>query len=161
MVKDIFFELILCQIFFIMIQRSQSLYLFLVFLSSLCLLIFPVFEANINIQNYLLSLLSSTNGSPLYWFVVFISTLISGFSAFITIFFYKNRQVQLKLIKVNLLIIFLLIAALFIAINNADISYKKCTILVFSPILMLLFSFIAKRNINKDDALVKSADRIR
>ena len=106
-------------------------------------------------------LLKNMGVGVLQGIVILISALV--------IFLYKNRGLQMKLLKLNILFIALQIVALVFysdavksAINSdtADISvsYKFGAII---PILCLILTYLAIRYIKKDDDLVRSADRLR
>lgn len=87
----------------------------------------------------------------------------------IVIFLFKNRGLQMKLAKLNILLLALQIAALVfytdtartaIGPNPGDVivSFKfGCVI----PLISLILTYLAIRFIKKDDDLVRSADRLR
>jgi len=89
--------------------------------------------------------------------------------AFITIFLYKNRSLQIKLSKLNILLIALQIAAVVMysdvvktAIgpnaNDVLVSFKFGAVI---PVVNLILTYLAIRFVKKDDNLIKSADRLR
>lgn len=90
----------------------------------------------------------------------FFSILIS----FITIFFFKKRKIQMRLAKINLLLIVTIIVVTilyFIRLSQlleGDIQYGFSGIF---PVLTFIITILAFSAINKDEKLVKSADRIR
>ncbi|MFM2207666.1 MAG: hypothetical protein RL213_1641 [Bacteroidota bacterium] len=143
-----------------MLQRIQSLFLLLVVALSVLLFFLPVYELPSAIpavstpQPYVLSgntLLSIINGAV-------------GVLTFICIFLFRNRNLQLRLANVNLLLICILIGLLFFladtlgSTSNAPISYRYGSYL---PLIQLIFTFLASRAIRKDEELVRSADRLR
>ncbi|MCO6498788.1 MAG: DUF4293 domain-containing protein [Vicingus serpentipes] len=87
--------------------------------------------------------------------------------ALVIIFIYKNRQLQLKLAKFNILLIAFQIAAVVMysdvaktAIHTAttEVSFKLGAII---PVLSLILTYLTIRFIKKDDELVRAADRLR
>ncbi len=86
-----------------------------------------------------------------------------------TIFLYKNRSLQMKLSKLNILLLALQIAAIVMysdaiktAIgpnaNDVLVSFKFGSVI---PVISLILTYLAIRFIKKDDSLVRSADRLR
>ena len=89
--------------------------------------------------------------------------------ALATIFLFKNRQLQVKLSKLNILLIAVQITAITLysdtvkaaigkPIDDILVSFKFAAII---PIISLILTYLAIRFIKKDDKLVKAADRIR
>ena len=90
--------------------------------------------------------------------------------ALTTIFLYKKRQLQIKLCKLNLLLVTIQIAALVLYIdvakegisptspNDVLIGVKLGT---FIPLISFILLYLATRFIKKDEDLVRSADRLR
>lgn len=73
---------------------------------------------------------------------------------------FKDRKLQLRFCKLNILIAcFLLGFTLFAALNNYDTPRYEFAIGI--PVLIILSLFFAQRNVKKDDDLVKSMDRFR
>ena len=86
-----------------------------------------------------------------------------------TIFLFKNRSLQMKLGKLNILLIAFQIAAIVMYsdtvrtdigpnANDVSISFKLGAII---PVISLILTYLAIRFIKKDDNLVKAADRLR
>jgi len=93
-----------------MIQRIQSIFLFLASIAIALMFFFPLanfFSENYSIQLWVSGIIKHTEFSdninisslPLLIIVPFIA-----FLSFITIFLYKNRKTQLKVIKFSLLL---------------------------------------------------------
>jgi NADH:ubiquinone oxidoreductase subunit K len=88
--------------------------------------------------------------------------------ALITIFFYKRRRLQFKLVSINVLLNVVMIALVFFLYNNyfehhitgsgISGSYQFG---MYIPLISLVFLILASRAIRKDEALVKSSDRLR
>lgn len=82
----------------------------------------------------------------------------------ITIFLYGNRPRQARVVRGIWLITMLMAGMQYISSNSID-AYLKAGgsfgIAFFLPIGTVLFAILAERAIKKDEALVKSADRLR
>ncbi len=90
----------------------------------------------------------------------------AGLLALISIFQYKNRGRQMFLNMINSLVMVVLVATVFLTTNgiNSDINavsggtYK---IGFWAVLAGMVFNMLANRFIRKDEALVRSVDRIR
>ena len=144
-----------------MIQRIQTIYLFIATLFALGL-------------PWLLSLWTTENKGAFYAFEAFEQTnlfliaipvlfILSGFITLIAIFKFKNRQLQFVLGRVSILINFLLLGIFVYFSQNLSgemqVSEKGIGLLI--PILTIVLIALANRAIKKDEALVKSVDRLR
>ena len=133
-----------------MIQRVQSLFLFFAAKSSLVILFYvPVFINESNTEEFLL--LKDVQFPTL---VLSLSILLSIYS----IFLYKNRLLQLKIVsfaKLSVSLSFLLLVLL--PVKEGFLMYYGQFFLLV-PFLVL---FLSTYFIRKDEKLVRSADRIR
>ncbi len=154
-----------------MLQRIQSIFLFLASVAMALMFFFPLanfFSENYSIQLWVTGIIKHTEFSdnvnisplPLLIIVPFVALL-----SFATIFLYKKRKIQLKLIKFNLLLNIILIALYFFYYINSieEITFANADYLTgsFFPLISLLFFILAFRAIRKDEKLVRSADRLR
>lgn len=125
-----------------MIQRIQSLYLIIAILLSTGFLFYTQqFENCSDIQSY---------GG------YFLSPLLT----LITLFLYKKRVLQARMCMLIMVFQISLIAYYsFYLVNNIifDTSYPSLGV----SIILVVFLFLARRSILKDEALVRSVDRIR
>jgi len=137
-----------------MIQRKQSIYLFLAGLVSM---LFAVnFDKLVDITLNFLS--DPTKGDTLFSLAFFVSAAIS----FFTILMFKNRKIQMALGWVNIILNILLIGSFIFSLLNLpgdDNSEKGIWAIV--PLISIVLLSIANRLIKKDDNLVKSVDRFR
>jgi len=89
----------------------------------------------------------------------------AGAIAFITIFLFNNRPLQLKLSRVAIIanvIGIILAVVLFMQDSNAmGTALPKEELGLGLPVLSIIFTALAIRFINKDENLVKSMDRLR
>ena len=160
------------QLFIQMIQRVQSVYLFLTTLLSITLLN-GSFVNFINKTGVITKVTfkgieegSSAQGFTLIerHLLLSIVLLLIGIISLITIFFFKKRTVQIWLSGILIgLISFLILACghssyLIMTKYSAEIVPG---IKMALPFLMLLYSILAYRGIRKDENLVKSYDRLR
>ena len=143
-----------------MLQRIQSIYLFLATIVSGGLIFVFNLWNTLKEQIFVLDLFSNKeitlNVIP---FMFFTSAIV----AFVTIFLYKNRKLQFVLgrivILINLFLLGLLIYVSLTLPGEAAVSEKG--IGMFLPILVILLIVLANKAIKKDEDLVKSVDRLR
>lgn len=145
-----------------MIQRIQTLFLLVAIIISGLMLYLPVYElvplttdpADVTRQfmiKDLSALLIIVNGA--------IAVL-----AFIAIFLYKKRNLQIRMGNLALLVCCALIGLLFFGADtmssgmNQKIHYLYGSYL---PLIQVLFLFLAVRYIKRDEELIRSADRLR
>lgn len=134
-----------------MIQRIQSVYLFLVALLSSALLL-GVYQKNWGLV---------FEGTSLM--VVLAESTFTLIVAIGSLFWYRNRQHQFVLNRLNLIAqLFLLGFFVYRSLNlsgGAEAPEKGVGMLI--PIFSIVFLVLANRAIKKDEDLVKSADRLR
>jgi hypothetical protein len=155
-----------------MIQRIQSLYLFLTSLVSILFLKGPfltffdksgseikltfsgIFKFAVNADTFKMG-----ESWPLLVMVVLIPLL-----SLVIIFFYKNRSFQLLLSGILILLVSVFIGVSLVytytIISQNDAAFSSWYKLII-PAIQLMLSFLAYRGIKKDDNLVKSYDRLR
>ena len=152
-----------------MIQRIQSIWLFLAGLSISCLLFIPMVTSTIGgLEYYVIA-------SGLYQKVgattikvddsmpLLISTIAIALMCFANIFSFKNRATQKK--------IALTTAVLIIGLSFWCSQYAKkipggledanYNVGMFLPVIAIAFCALTIRGINNDEKLLKSADRLR
>ena len=143
-----------------MIQRIQSVWLLLAAACAAAMFFFPVYGGVLQNglpDNYLAS--SS--------YLLFLLAILSTALPLLTIFLFRNRQLQMKLTFLNILLGIGLMVMIYLKANNfaaqnATVfkasSYKVAAAL---PILSIILSIMAFRGISADEKLVKSTDRLR
>lgn len=148
-----------------MIQRIQSVYLFLTTITSILFLSGTIIlfsdGTGINISG--ISGNVSKTSSSIFPVVTVLLAAIPLLS-FVTIFLYRNRRLQLRLINIDILLIVLLAGVL--GWICYDIIEGTSTQLVFTyklvlPFLMLVFCVLANAGVRKDERIVRSYDRLR
>jgi len=150
-----------------MLQRIQTIFLFLITLFSVLQLFVPFQTINTyenTIQVYLSPTKHNESTQAIIHLPLIICLLITILSV-VAVFMYKKRSVQMKLCTLIALVSLSLTASLFL-FTYAKLEDKHETIIsyhvaAFIPLINIVLAFIAKRFIKRDDELVKSADRIR
>ncbi len=132
-----------------MIQRIQSIYLFVAALFIGLLFLFPYIEVgddDFYVQEYLPQIIFS---------VIFIIGAIG------TIFLYRDRPLQLR--NIRILILFFLAIVGYGIYEVALDQFKDISIEIGSFLLLFAgyFLFKAGQNIKKDERLVNDSDRLR
>ncbi|SEL96816.1 protein of unknown function [Aquimarina amphilecti] len=136
-----------------MIQRIQSIYLFLVVLISGGLSNVLPYGLNQNGDDLL----------PQDNFLVLGMFSGSAILALVSIFLFKNRQLQFVLGRINILLNFILLGVFvywsLTLSGETLVSEKGIGMLI--PVISIVLLVIANKAIKKDENLVKSVDRLR
>ena len=134
-----------------MIQRIQSIYLLLAAIATgVLVFLFPLYTID-QMQHMILQ-------DPTFTVLAVLSTLVSLFS----IFRYRNRKQQVVSGRINIIINFVLFGfILFVYFNNYNPETSSLGLGAFMPLVAVIFIVLANRAIMKDEALVRSADRLR
>ena len=143
-----------------MIQRIQSVYLFLAsIISGVLIFVFNLWKS-IKKDIFAMDLL---NSESFLLKVIPVLFLVSAILSFVAIFIFKNRKLQFVIgrvtILVNLILLGLLIYVSLTLPGEASVSEKG--IGMFIPVLAILLVVLANKAIKKDEDLVKSVDRLR
>jgi hypothetical protein len=145
-----------------MIQRIQTIYLLLATLVASVLICFVPLWIQIKEGNtvYMLDLFSENNSLTIAIPVLF---FLSALLSLVSIFLFKNRQLQFVLGRLNILInLFLLGIFVYISLTlSGETNVSEKGIGMFFPIIVILLLVLANRAIKKDEDLVKSVDRLR
>jgi hypothetical protein len=157
-----------------MIQRKQTLYLLFAGLIPLVLLFLPFANLATDEASYEYTAFAVREATPDHTFVL--STVGNGLLliatsalSLITIFLYKNRKQQIKLISLNMVVILVAICAIMyiypnlvftrnINLNGAIVKFNYAIIISFVSAIGL---FLSKKAIAKDEAMIRNADRLR
>ena len=142
-----------------MIQRVQSIYLLLIFIFSVGLVfVFKLWESP-DSAKFAFDLFADES-----MLAKLIPTFFSasGIIALISLFQFKNRQLQFVLGRIIILInLFLLGILIYLLLSLPGEETSEKGIGMFLPVLAVLFSVMANKAIKKDEDLVKSVDRLR
>jgi hypothetical protein len=155
-----------------MLQRIQTVYLFLVFIFALIFLFLP--KGTIDVNGVFFAIKSwriiSSDGTQTLEYAGFFRIMVVSIPflimilSLITTFRYKQRLLQIRLGKLNLLLHVLLVVVTFFYLDsiriafNAHLSYNAG--IVF-PLISMILVIMANRAIKRDEELVRSADRLR
>jgi hypothetical protein len=158
-----------------MLQRIQSLYLFLAFIACVLAFFIPVADFVLNSEQgyFLFSILGLKDAGPghqqvfnwMFSFPLWSLNALVGILCLYIIFQYKNRIRQLKLLRINVLINIILIGFLFY--YSASLIESKLGMTphyragIYFPLAAVLLQIMATRGIRHDEKLVRSADRLR
>lgn len=153
-----------------MIQRKQTIFLFVAIILTVVCLCMPI--GNLKTINTLGSdesviyNLWITNSSGIYDFKVwplFAILLITCPISIIAIFTYHNRITQSRFCMFNILLTLgWYVVYAMIALNQQENGSKlQMSFSVVLPLISIILYFMARKAILADEALVRSADRIR
>ena len=133
-----------------MIQRIQSIYLLVVTI-AMALVSFKVPVWTLNEK-----LTFAQDDTKM-----FILTIAASLFSVVAIFVFKNRKLQMKLIRMAIMVIAVIAVRLGLLFGSNEFDFT----LNYSCFALLSFAFsalvMAYRGVKKDDDLVRSADRIR
>src|SRR5690554_5540864 len=154
-----------------MIQRKQSLFLLLSALLTGLTLLFPFVEFTAidgTISIHAFEINDNNSGlldGPVSILTMGVSIIIITVLSLISIFLYSKRLLQIRLIRYAIILKFAVIAVL---VYFSYILTETEVELLFTPkeaslfiVLAFLFDIFAIRGIRKDEALIRSVDRIR
>jgi glucan phosphoethanolaminetransferase (alkaline phosphatase superfamily) len=160
-----------------MIQRLQTIFLFLVVIGMGITVGTPLWEQvdtgsgtgdSWNLTAFMLTNLDSAGEeiqSSSKWYIATLASF-AGLLALISIFQYKNRARQMMINMINSLLMVGLVATVFLTTNgiNQAISAEVAgayQIGFWAILASMVCNMLANRFIRKDEALVRSVDRIR
>jgi hypothetical protein len=147
-----------------MIQRIQTAYLLVAGLLTASLFKLNFAELVVNGEFHVFNALGIFNGEtmvfdglPVMIFIGLISLL-----HFVAIFMYKKRIRQIRLVVFTIILLLGLVGLFFYFIytgfDDAKVAFK---IPMAFPLIAVILDYLAIRAIGKDEALVRSLDRIR
>jgi len=139
-----------------MIQRLQTVWLFLASIFAFMTFKFPFYSGNVVSNNNQLELKKFIASFDILTLII---TAVLGVGCFIIIFLYKNRSLQFRLTITMLILSILDLVVYFTRLGkflNGDLSFAAIFALAIP-----IFLFLAARGIRKDEKLVKSLDRLR
>ena len=155
-----------------MLQRIQSIYLLFASLVLFALFIFPL-AYNIFVDGKLVNVMvtgvyESVNGQDKHihdFLALSIVTVIAGLVPLVIIFLYKNRKQQIALCYSAVLVLigysFWMAQTVKQVVGDIKLEYKNMGIGLFLTSLSIILIIFAVKAIQRDEKLVKSADRLR
>ncbi len=147
-----------------MIQRIQTVYIFTAALLTGLLLKLDFAELAVKGELYIFNangIISDDqvlfNGLPILGFIGLITLL-----HLIIIFLYKKRILQIKILGFTMVLLLGLVGVmlyfLYAAFEGAEVVFK---IPIVFPVIAFILDYLAIRAIGKDEALIRSLNRIR
>jgi len=153
-----------------MIQRVQTLYLLGVLVLIALMFFFPLAELiDSASQTYTFiyrGIPSLTEGEPMLFkaYPVAILLAIICLNVIVTIFSYKKRIRQIRFTVFNIFSMLGTMGLVYYSINsqaNEMQAIANYSIVNAFPLVGIVLSYLAIRNIGKDEAMIRSMDRIR
>ena len=147
-----------------MIQRIQTVFLFLAAVFAGVLFFVPIAFFNVGNEIVKLSVFGVEN--HVNALLLLVLAILMVIVPFVTIFMYKKRELQLKLSSLNVLLNAMLCGLVFLFYVNkvqTDLSAVAVTYAfgTYVPLINIVLSILAMRWIKKDIELIKSVDRLR
>lgn len=148
-----------------MIQRIQSLYLLLAVI-ALGALFFPASFGDLNPGSAIeRSQALADNTLNLEDSNLSMISTFAGIALFLAaIFLFKNRRLQTRIVAVSMLAALLVfLGAAWLFMDNSKLAGNDLApgLGLGSPVIAILFGWLANRAIRKDENLVRSMDRLR
>ncbi len=138
-----------------MLQRIQSVWLLLAAAFDAVSFRFPFYSGDwLKDQS---PLPVDLNASTTIWLSIL--TVLTGLLAFVTIFLFNNRKLQLKLCYGGIFLTLLLLTVYFLEIGNFSSGNVAIWAIFYFGILGCFI--LSARGIWKDEKLIKSMDRLR
>ena len=155
-----------------MIQRAQSVYLLSVSVLMIFMIVLPVAEIAIKggeiviYHNYGLKSYSAENAKIIFsTFSVTILTCVIALISFINIFFYNNRNLQMRFCIYNMILLIGLVVLIYfyytLMRKRLDILNHTFKIAIVFPIISAILTLLSLKGIRRDEALVRSCERLR
>lgn len=138
-----------------MLQRIQSVWLLLAAAFDAVTFRFPFYSGDWIKDKFLYVI--DLNAQTTVWFSIL--TVITGLIAFVTIFLFNNRKLQLKLCYLGIFLTAILLTMYFLETKNF-IGGNIAIWVIFYFAILVSYIF-AVRGIMKDEKLIKSLDRLR
>lgn len=154
-----------------MIQRIQSLYFFIAFALMVAMMFFPFVTiapmdspettAEISFRGFTSD--GSWNWTGTTWQVPVMAIVIALLSVG-NIFLFTNRTLQVKVCIFNVILMvgwYILLALEVWIVSGEMACYRHFGIVTVFPLICIVLTWLGMRGVLRDDALVKSMDRIR
>ena len=87
--------------------------------------------------------------------------LTAAFATFVVVLLFKNRPLQIKIGRILLLLPFAIYSLLLYMYWHYSGEQQKLLLTIIVPAISLFFQILALRAVKKDEALIKSMDRLR
>ena len=154
-----------------MIQRKQTVYLFLAVVATIVCLCLPLGTVQLPVMGaepvlFNMALVQTVDNYPLYDFSyspLMVLLAIVTLCQLVAIFMYKKRIRQSRVCALNiaLLLLWMLVFAYFKYVRLTDLGTLQQSWVAFLPFVAAVFNYLAYKGIRADERLVRAADRIR
>lgn len=141
-----------------MIQRLQSVWLLLAAAAAFCSLQFSFYSGNMIAANQAKSFAVLNAQSNL---LLLILSAGVGIASLISIFLYKNRKTQMRIVLIALLVSIINLVLFFTQTKKFVPGEGNYNLTAIFAIVVPVFLILAMRGIKNDEKLVKSLDRLR
>ncbi|NLN96582.1 MAG: DUF4293 domain-containing protein [Bacteroidales bacterium] len=150
-----------------MIQRIQSVYLFLAAIAIAVMFFFPIANFYSDTFYFYLGLdgISDDTFMTINTIPLVIIAIVLILLAVFSIFMYKNRLLQMRVIRFGVLLDLAFIIVIYFGYidsisqkANVEVQYKTG---IYFPLAVLVFLILAIRAIMADEKKVRAADRLR
>ena len=146
-----------------MIQRIQTIYLLIAAILMAVTAFSPLFVVGPQVVNAMAIVEAGEVIKPT-WGIVSVSVLTSIISL-LAIFMFKNRKLQVKFANITIVLgFFFYVTTLVYMLSYYDNFFGILSSISYGiilPLCAIIFMFLAKGRIGKDEKLVRSLDRIR
>lgn len=146
-----------------MLQRKQSIWLFLATLCNAGVFLFDIYRVSYKdaAGTVLQNVLRVANNYPLL-LIALVMTLLP----LITIFMFRNRKKQMSMTAVSMVATLAFISMMLVNVNKLERSTPGMTggtywVGAVLPVIALIFIVMSLAGIRKDEKLVRSMDRLR
>ena len=152
-----------------MIQRIQTIWLFLAALTICCLLFIPMVTTTVGLDEYQVlatGLYQKTANETKQiedYLPLMIATIVVSLVSFGNIFNFKRRTAQKRVIMANVALIIGLSfwCSIYAKKIPGGLEVANYNVGMFLPVIAIFFCILAMRGINNDERLIRSADRLR
>ncbi|HYW95834.1 MAG TPA: DUF4293 domain-containing protein [Bacteroidales bacterium] len=154
-----------------MIQRIQSIYLLIATALFSIMLTNPVAQIQLSNNTFLLFYhskivsMSTDTFQPVPTWPVTVLIAVIMLIGLVNIFLYKKRTTQMRLCVFNIMLMFGLVGLIWFytryAVNKYDGIDSVFLWPIVIPFISIILTYLALKGIQKDDALVKSYERLR
>jgi len=148
-----------------MIQRIQTIYLLLVAFVTIAMLFFPLGYALSEPGGVSMFDVFGLHGqdNSIAWFL-FVLPVSCAFLSILTIFFYKQRDLQIKLAYLTLFVLVLIYVVGAFSLWDLKQHYPatiSLTIVCTFPFVAFILETLAIRGMKRDEKLIRSLNRLR
>lgn len=147
-----------------MIQRIQSVYVLVSALLVAALMKLKFADLMVNNELYTFVARGIYNGEEMIFdgLAIFIFIPLIALLHFVVIFLYKKRILQIRILVFTIILLLGLFGLFFYftytGFNDVKVAFK---VPIVFPVVAAILDFLAIRAIGKDEALIRSLDRIR